>query len=315
MTNKPVPQPIILDTDMLTDCDDAGTMALMHTLADRGEVDILGVVLNGYDTHGFHSAVISAINTHYGRPSIPIGVSKRLIPSKKSSFSEQIWHEFLHDGLTDQDRPNAVSVYRELLVQADDQTVSIVSIGFLTNLEDLLRSSADAVDDRDGCALIQDKVRELVVMGGEYPLGKEHNFCYGGSAPATVYVIEHWPETVPIVFSGGEIGKQIRTGTGYQNQPNSPMRRAYQLAYDALQVGRPRWDQTALLYAARGAVFDGIVYWTLQDQGRNQIHKDGSNTWLAEGGANHAYLVEAMNPNMLAEVIEQLIIQSPINRN
>lgn len=311
MTNKPCPQPIILDTDMLTDCDDAGTMALMHALADQGEADILGVVLNGYDTHGYHSAVISAINTHYGRSDIPIGVSQRLMPSKASSFSAQIWDEFPHDGLADRERPDAVSVYRKLLSEAKDSSVSVVSIGFLTNLEDLLQSTGDGFDSREGATLVRDKVRELVVMGGAYPSGKEHNFCYGGCAPATVAVIGNWPVTVPIVFSGGEIGKQVRTGTGYQNQPNSPMRRAYELAYDSLNVGRPSWDQTALLYAVRGAGFEGVVYWTLKGHGKNHIHEDGSNVWRTDEKANHAYLFEALDPNILAEVIEQLMVQPP----
>jgi len=45
---------VILDTDMLTDCDDAGALAMLHALADAGEVRILGVVLNGRDTHRKH---------------------------------------------------------------------------------------------------------------------------------------------------------------------------------------------------------------------------------------------------------------------
>ncbi|HEX3131944.1 MAG TPA: hypothetical protein VHX44_00005, partial [Planctomycetota bacterium] len=50
---------VIVDTDTLTDCDDAGALALLHVLADAGEVKILGVVLNGQDTNRKHSAVVS----------------------------------------------------------------------------------------------------------------------------------------------------------------------------------------------------------------------------------------------------------------
>jgi hypothetical protein len=31
---------IIFDTDMHTDCDDAGALAILHTLADKGECEI-----------------------------------------------------------------------------------------------------------------------------------------------------------------------------------------------------------------------------------------------------------------------------------
>ena len=34
------PVPILFDTDMDTDCDDVGAMAILHTLADRGEEEI-----------------------------------------------------------------------------------------------------------------------------------------------------------------------------------------------------------------------------------------------------------------------------------
>ena len=35
------PVKVIFDTDMETDCDDAGALAVLHTLADRDECEIL----------------------------------------------------------------------------------------------------------------------------------------------------------------------------------------------------------------------------------------------------------------------------------
>src|SRR5580692_1227070 len=67
------PPRVIVDTDMLTDCDDAGALAVLHALADLGEVAILGIVLNGIDAHGKHGAVVSAIDTYYHRGDLPIG--------------------------------------------------------------------------------------------------------------------------------------------------------------------------------------------------------------------------------------------------
>ena len=37
---------IIFDTDMDTDCDDAGALAILHALADRGEAEILATVVS-----------------------------------------------------------------------------------------------------------------------------------------------------------------------------------------------------------------------------------------------------------------------------
>lgn len=35
---------LIIDTDFETDCDDAGALAILHGLADRGLVEPLGIV-------------------------------------------------------------------------------------------------------------------------------------------------------------------------------------------------------------------------------------------------------------------------------
>jgi len=43
------PVKIFFDTGMETDCDDAGAMAVLHTLADRGECEILATVTSVRD--------------------------------------------------------------------------------------------------------------------------------------------------------------------------------------------------------------------------------------------------------------------------
>ena len=70
------PVKLILDTDMSGDCDDAGALALLHALADRGECEILAVVTNRRDLTDASAAAVDAINTYYGRGDIPIGTDK-----------------------------------------------------------------------------------------------------------------------------------------------------------------------------------------------------------------------------------------------
>ena len=45
------PVNLILDTDLGPDYDDVGAMALMHALADSGQVNILAVVSSNKDEH------------------------------------------------------------------------------------------------------------------------------------------------------------------------------------------------------------------------------------------------------------------------
>ncbi len=63
---------VILDTDIGSDCDDAGAMAVLHKLADKGEVKILGVIYSS-GKNKFGIGVCDAINTYYGRGDLPLG--------------------------------------------------------------------------------------------------------------------------------------------------------------------------------------------------------------------------------------------------
>jgi inosine-uridine nucleoside N-ribohydrolase len=310
------PPSVILDTDMLTDCDDAGALAMLHVLADQGEVRILGVVLNGQDSHGKHGAVVSAIDTWFGR-TLPIGVCRRpagTTPHKGSSYSRAVFDEFPHDGLLDHQRPDALAVYRRLLAAAPDRSVTIASIGFLTNLDSLLASPGDDIDPRPGLALVRDKVVLLSLMGGHYPRGKEYNLSFGGSATAARRVVAEWPDEVaPMVFSGYELGAAIISGKAYQQAPPSPMRRCYELAYDSLRKGRPSWDQTTVLHAVRGLAHGGTTYWTTVG-GSNSVDEAGTNTWAAAPVRRQSYLVRALEDGAMAAVLDGLMTKAPANR-
>src|SRR5687768_10367927 len=68
------PVRIIFDTDMDSDCDDAGALAVLHALADRGEAEILATVASSKNP--WSAPCVDAINTYYGRGDLPIGVPK-----------------------------------------------------------------------------------------------------------------------------------------------------------------------------------------------------------------------------------------------
>jgi hypothetical protein len=303
---------LIIDTDMLTDCDDAGALAMAHALADAGEAKILGFVLNGQDTHGKHGAVVAAINRHYGRGALPIGVCKRVIsPRKASSYARAIFDEFPHDGLTDAERPDALTVYRRLLASAPDRSVTIASIGFLSNLDTLLRSPGDAIDPRDGVALVRAKVRLLSLMGGKYPSGKEYNLSFNGAAEPARHVIDRWPDAeAPMVFGGYELGAAVITGKVYVDAPPSPMRRCYEIAYDSLRKGRPSWDQLTILHAVRGCASGGVTYWT-EVTGSNTLDPDGTNQWQAMPVRRQTYLVPALDHAAMGRLIDGLMTRAP----
>ena len=62
---------IIFDTDIGTDVDDAGALAILPIMADRGEAEILAT--RSANRNRWCGPALDAINTYYGRGDMPVG--------------------------------------------------------------------------------------------------------------------------------------------------------------------------------------------------------------------------------------------------
>ncbi len=172
------PARILFDTDIGPDCDDAGTMAVLHALADRGEAVVLGMACCTSSEWG--APCLDAINTWYGRPDVPVGTCRTktgfLCGGGDHKYNEHVAKHFPNALKSGAGAPDAVALYRKLLAAQPDGSVTVVATGPLPNLAALLDSRPDAASPLDGVALVKKKARLLVVMGGRYPAGKEWNF-------------------------------------------------------------------------------------------------------------------------------------------
>ena len=299
------PVRIIFDTDFAADVDDAGALAVLHALADAGDVEILAVIVSDGGNAQSHRA-IDAINTYYGRPDVPIGVVEGPAPAFPSSYVDQLAAGFPNDV---EDPPAALDVYRRILAGEPDDSVTIVSVGYLTNLDALLSSQPDASSEQWGTELVSAKVQRWIAMGGAYPdsvvhpFGAEFNFVEDSTA--TLNAVADWP--TPAVFSGWEVGDAVLTGAVLQQQTpeNNPVREAYRLFSGG--ADHRSWDLTAVLVAARGTagLFEICA-------GRNLIGRGGSNTWEASPGGRHGYLRLLVPPSEVAAVIDDLLIAAPV---
>lgn len=317
--NKPVP--IIFDTDMTTDCDDAGALAILHTLDRKGEAKILATVVNNMGEYS--AGATAAMNSFYSRTDIPVGAYQGDVVGRDAAdfFSEIALDvkTYGHSAVSRNQLPDAVEVYRQVLSEADQNEVVIVSVGHLNNLYHLLHSGADTFSSLNGIELIREKVDHLVVMGGHmfpqsedserYPYGREHNFRARGSAQFTGPTLEQWPTR--ILFSGYEIGENIITGPGLsQLDELHPVRRAYAgHPSEPLINGRMSWDQSAVLAAIR----DPEIYWDLSEPGRMEVDSAGQNIWIDDQNGNHVYLIEREkpSPSEIADIIEDLMVNVP----
>lgn len=307
-TDQPVP--IILDTDFSPDVDDVGALAILHALADQGEADILGVVISSGDPDA--AGAVDTVNTYYGHPNIPIGVTWNPTVVTESPYTKTLALNFpnsLQKDITPV-APHAVKVYRQLLAAQPDCSVTIVSIGFLNNLRDLLNSSPDEISELPGFELAKTKVARIVMMGGHYPdsashpAGAEYNFVM--DAESTYAVIREWP--TPIIFSGFELGVDIITGATLQEQtpPDNPVRVAYKLYTGG--GGRNSWDLVTVHYAVRGSAGG----YQLCAGGSNEVTRDGKNCWSTSITTKlHAYLMNAVPKKEIESVIENLLVQPP----
>lgn len=308
-SNKPVK--VIFDTDMGPDFDDVGAIAVLHALAVKGECEIIACgASDGYPTT---APTIEVFNHYFGHPDIPIGVPGEDAPSFScpNHWNDSIVMKFLTEQKTNDDYPSVVDVYRKALSQAPDKSVAIITIGFTSNLYNLLKSKADAYSKLNGEELVKKKVKKWVAMAGGFPQGNEFNV--NQHPEASFYVFNRWP--TPILFSGFEIGSKIFTGNDVsKNDPIlNPVAWAYK--YNLATYGneklanRESWDQTAVLCAIRNP--DDYFY--INGPGKFIIYRDGSNAWNPETDAQHFFLSHKYPYEIIAKQLEQLMLYKPEN--
>ena len=304
------PVSLILDTDLGPDYDDVGAMALLHALADSGQVNILATVSSNHDENVI--PCIEVLNTYFNRPDIPVGTPKSeggatLTTWHKVKWTEALPAKYPHKTKKSSDAPDAVKVYRKLLSQQPDASVVICTIGFLTNLKDLLNSEADEYSPLSGTDLIAMKVKHLVSMAGLFPEGREFNvYC---DTPASKIVAEKWP--TDIIFSGFEIGNRVFTGKTLvqMNIENSPVKEAYELCFaEGDPNGRMSWDQTAVLVAIKGYE----PYYTAERGVFSVVDDEGKNGWTPDAQGKHLKLIEKMPATQVASLIENYMMHQPL---
>jgi pyrimidine-specific ribonucleoside hydrolase len=315
LAQKSQPIPIIFDTDMGPDYDDVGAITILHTYADSGKVSILATMAS--DRYEGVAAVLSVFNTYFRRPNIPIGIPGDKAPNirDKQHWTDSILAGYPHAVHRNAEAADAVTLYRKILAKQPNHSVVIVTVGFQTNLAGILASRPDGLSPLDGIALVRKKVRLLVCMAGASPRGNEFNI--NRDIPAAQAVAKDWP--TPIIYSGFEIGKKIHTGIPLIHNAaigHSPVKDVFRICIPLSaedSIGRMSWDETAVFVA-----INGYAPWYKLQPGHISIAPDGSNTWEdspdgneRNGPGSRSYLVEALPPSTVEQLINQLIMHQP----
>lgn len=301
------PVPIIFDTDMGPDYDDVGAITILHALADQKEATILATIASTkYEGVG---PILNIFNTYFKRPDLPIGVPRgdALTLKDKQHWTDTLLNKYPHRYKRNNEFLDAVALYRKVLAQQPDNSVTIVTVGFLTNISNLLKSEADEYSSLSGADLVNKKVARLVSMAGKFPSGNEFNVREDAKASQNVF--KNFKK--PVILSGFEIGVKIKSGLPliHNNKiRNSPVKDVFRISIpldDEDRDGRMSWDQTAVLVAVRG-----VKPFYKVKCGTMIVAADGSNTWDAQGNA-HCRLVEDQPPANVQKIINDLMMHQP----
>lgn len=309
---------IILDTDMGSDCDDVGAMALLHQYVNQGKARLLGSIYSsGKVPYG--AGIIDAINTYYGRPDSPIGAEYDENfgdPLDKMNAAElaKDTAAFGHDVIHNRDLPHHVMLNRKLLAQQKDTSVTYITIGHTKALHDLLKSEADSISHLTGMELVRKKVKKWVALGGlkaNNPNGygsKDWNFFRNNTQSYTDYLLEYFPRPVYLINAGSDVftGQSLALA-----KEGTIVRAAYKswlwkVEKKNLSDGRPSWDLAAVCFAVegQGRFFDfpepGILHFDTREGSR----------WQKLDGGQHFYVNQKAGVSLaFANYLNQLIMK------
>lgn len=304
---------IIFDTDFGGDADDLGALAMLHHYADLGEIELLAVA--SWSNEQYAIPALAAVNQYYGRPSLRLGVREVHPWQTEWNYSKSIADQFLFDrAIVDRVEP-AVALYRTVLEDAEPQSVTIVTVGPLANIQNLLRSNPDEISSLSGAQLVSAKVDRFVIMGGQFPVGvtsngPEWNFD-GNMKGVTREVLEAIDR--PIVFSGYEVGEALKYGSELNDHAsNTPLYVGYKYFsehapwmkadYQGQILDNSSFDQTAVMYAAIGGEGE---YWVLSDPGKLSVDDRGVGTWSSDPAGKHTYLILSEQTEVTVSQIEK----------
>lgn len=328
---KPLPL-IILDTDMGSSTDDVAALKKLCLYVKAGKCTLLGV---NCDRKGdWNAQMIKVMLSYYGCGSVPVGLERTYPDSSphifidycdrrnwdtitkdwtpKSVWSNNAYHKCYPDTLLD-----GYDFYCELLRKADDHSVTIISIGFMTTLSRLL-STPEGID------LVKSKVKTIYVMGAKfnhdpdsytsklgYNLGK-----LGGKKPSVspIYaatVFQNLPDCVNVIFSPDTVGESLgryeihEVLRDLKSDTLDPMYHIY--SHWHVDDNQYMWDVIPVITCIEGN-YDNQLGLTLSEAGRVHINLNTCKEKADSEWTDRSRIV--FTPNSTGNVRFQMIKES-----
>ena len=307
---------VIFDTDIGNDIDDVLALDMLYKYMDSGRLKILGI-MNNKDSQ-YSTEFIDIMNTWYGYPKIPIGKLKDGVTiddyvnyaQNVCKLEENGIPLFKRSRKEYSDLPDAHILYRKLLAKQPDHSVTIISVGFSTNLARLLETPADKYSSLTGKELVAKKVKLLSVMGGCFKTNPIKEFNIVNDIPSAQKLFAEWPGQ--IVVSPFDVGSKIQfPAKVIENDFNwgvsHPMVEGY-LHYRPIPYDRATWDLTATLYATE----PDSVFFNQSERGKIVVTNEGITQFNPSSNGQHIYLsVDNQQAQTIKDYFIRLITKKP----
>ena len=303
---------IIFDTDFGGDADDLGALTILNNLENDGVCEITAIMV--YSNYSDAIAAIDGVNRYYGNDGVPMAIRNHSYYDTETSYCNAVATTLPHE-LTNDDVPLCIDLYREILSQADDKSITLVTVGPLANIKELIDSKADKHSPLTGLELMNRKLKGISMMGGAFPaMENEWNF-WGNSAGTTRYVLDKL--ATPIAIIGYEVGQAVKIGNEFNKiKGNNPLYPGFlyfsehapwmKADFKGAILDNPCYDQITLLHGIYGDDHKG---WEMVEGWRCVVEDNSATQWVEDEKSNHRYMRVAKHPTRLRNEVRRLMMR------
>ena len=147
-------------------------------------------------------------------------------------------------------------LYRKLLSEAKDKSITVVAIGFMTTIAQLFESGADEYSKEKGVDLFGKKVKAVYIQSGRFEAGDSlsgYNMRAASKQAAVFY--NNLPKDVDIIMSPSNIGDLMDYSpkdvlADLSTTERNPIKAVY--THYTCDTGQRMWDTNCLVNAVDG---------------------------------------------------------------
>ena len=259
---KAEPINLILDADFGSSTDDLFALMMINHFMDEGRVDLKGIIV---DREGAKNAgVVDIFNTYYGHPNVPVGLERNgvknprcFIPYNGICDLKDVHGNPMFKRSFDENKcMEGYKLYRKLLSEAKDKSITVVAIGFMTTIAQLFESGADEYSDEKGVDLFGKKVKAVYIQSGRFEAGDSlsgYNMRAASKQAAVFY--NNLPKDVDIIMSPSNIGDLMDYSpkdvlADLSTTERNPIKAVY--THYTCDTGQRMWDTNCLVNAVDG---------------------------------------------------------------